>query len=597
MQPSLVYSLSFVLAACSLVYELVLAQAVSFFAANTVVCYSVVIGIYVGAMGWGALTCRGTSDTVRDRLGGVEIRLSLWGATAVAAVHGAHMIAGYLRVHGMEAAGVSMFMAVVGIWVAAVGFLTGRELPLLLAVPASARIRPPAYRVLAADYFGSLTGALIFPLVLLPRWSLLTIGWAAALINLGAAGMIVGRHARRHLIGPAVVLVACLASADPIERYFLGKYYAYGRESGRLWSLIAPSVGGPEVRRIRSFYQRIDWVHFSWDTDSVIPVLIRAFQNPIRRASGTPHGWRLYLNGEFQIDTSYEAIYHEYLVHVPVIVSGSPPEEVLVIGAGDGLILRELLRYPKVRRICHVELDPKVIRLARSDPVLREVNGGALDDPRVDRIITDGYHFVHTTTERFDAVYVDVPIPADYNLSKLYSREFFVAVRRLLRPSGYVAFEAPWSAEFTPFGPSRQVPEEDNQWPVYERTLRAAGFKGVLPYVSHLGLRNRRAVEAVYRWLKGRWRLRGEDKDLWAAAKQTAADYAWSLQEGFVMARVEPFDGPPQYHEVGLRFSVLNAERFHRAFSLPFPKKKGRVNSIFRPALPDLKNWRLRFPY
>jgi spermidine synthase len=142
---------------------------------------------------------------------------------------------------------------------------------------------------------------------------------------------------------------------------------------------------------------------------------------------------------------------------------------VLILGAGDGLAVREVLRYPDVAAVTVVELDPAVVALARTEPQLRALNDAAFDDPRVRLVHTDAFAWLRTAAERFDAVIVDLPDPDETATAKLYSVEFYALVRGVLARGARVVVQA-GSPYFAP----------RSYWCI-EASLRAAGF-AITPY-------------------------------------------------------------------------------------------------------------------
>ncbi len=182
---------------------------------------------------------------------------------------------------------------------------------------------------------------------------------------------------------------------------------------------------------------------------------------------------RLYLDGGLQFSTRDEYRYTESLVY-PALGNGA--RSVLVLGGGDGLAARELLRQPGVGKIVQVELDPAVIDLART--TMRDANGGSLDNPRVKVVIGDAMTWlrgrIRTSPRRgFDAVIVDLPDPDTPVLGRLYSTEFYALAARALAPGGLMVVQAgsPFS---TPTAFWRTV-----------STIRAAGY-AVTPYHVHV---------------------------------------------------------------------------------------------------------------
>lgn len=144
-------------------------------------------------------------------------------------------------------------------------------------------------------------------------------------------------------------------------------------------------------------------------------------------------GKTLLLDNITQVVEKNDYQYHEPMVH-PAMCTHPRPRDVLVIGGGDGGILREVLRYPCVRTVHFAELDEDVVRFSRE--YLSSVNRGAFDDPRVRLNFTDGRRFVELRENEFDVVIMDMTDPLGPS-KMLYTKEFFAAVRRSLRgPEG-----------------------------------------------------------------------------------------------------------------------------------------------------------------
>jgi spermidine synthase len=202
--------------------------------------------------------------------------------------------------------------------------------------------------------------------------------------------------------------------------------------------------------------------------DPIIAYAHSAYQDIVLTRRGDD--MRLYLDGGLQFSTRDEYRYTESLVY-PALGDGA--RSVLVIGGGDGLADRELLRAPGIEKIVHVELDPAVIQLART--AMRSANAGSLDDPRIHIVIADAMSWLRephpdvVPAAGFDAVIVDLPDADNPVLGRLYSQEFYTLVTRALAPNGLVVVQSgsPYS---TPTAFWRTV-----------STIRAAGF-AVTPY-------------------------------------------------------------------------------------------------------------------
>ncbi len=143
-------------------------------------------------------------------------------------------------------------------------------------------------------------------------------------------------------------------------------------------------------------------------------------------------GTVLILDGIFQLTTSDEFIYHEMMAHVPLMALDRP-RRVLVIGGGDGGVLREVLKHPSVEKATLCDIDRSVIDLSLK--YYPQVAAGAFDDPRAEIVIADGLQYVAGTTERFDAIIVDSSEPVGPS-AVLHTQAFFADCKRALKPRG-----------------------------------------------------------------------------------------------------------------------------------------------------------------
>jgi spermidine synthase len=259
-------------------------------------------------------------------------------------------------------------------------------------------------RVLALDYLGALVGALLFPLVLLPWLGLLPTAGLLALVPLASC--------------------VAIAAAFPVGRFWRGSIaVALPLIALAGWGLVPLGdrmedglYEDPVVSRLQSRHQRI--------------VLTR------RRDD-----LRLFLDGQLQFSSLDEYRYHEALVHPAMALQGGA-KRVLLLGAGDGLALREVLRWPAVQQVDVLELDPAMVKLAREQPFLRRLNGASLEDRRVRLVIGDAFERVRQLRGSYDVIIADFPDPATAPLARLYSVTFYGRLLRRLAPDGMLVTQA-----------------------------------------------------------------------------------------------------------------------------------------------------------
>lgn len=427
-------------AACALVYELALIALGGVLVGASITQTSLVVSLFVFALGLGALAAKPLLRRPLPAFVAVEVGVAVAGGFSVLACYAAFAYAG-------------VYTPAVVVASLVCGALVGAELPLLMELLQRVR-RQAAARALAdltaADYVGALVGGLAFPFLLLPLLGQMRGALAAGLVNLVCAAIIVfvvfrGDLTRRVRIGATVLLLGGTV-AVALGLAYAGRFEVSARQQ---------LYDDPIVVSERTPYQEIDL------TESLT-------------ARGTPDV-RLYLNGDLQLSSRDEYRYHEALVH-PALAATSDAARarglrVLVLGGGDGMAVREVLRNREVADVRLVDLDPAMTRLARTDPRLRELNRGALDDRRVRVTNGDAFNWVRDHprdgTDRYDAVIVDFPDPDDQGLARLYSAELYGMVRtRVLAPGG-VAVVQSGSPYFAP----------DAFWSV-GRTLDLAGWRG-----------------------------------------------------------------------------------------------------------------------
>ncbi len=388
MNAKLLLLTAMVIAICGLVYELLAGTLASYLLGDSITQFSTVIGVYLSAMGLGSHLSGKIEKDVATRFVEIEI--------AVAAVGGAAAPMLFLAFGHL-----SFFRVVLYGIVALIGTLVGLEIPLLLRVLKDQYdFKDLIARVLTVDYLGSLVASLLFPMFLVPRLGIVRTGLAFGLLNavVAIASTRLLRtgiaHPRRLVIKASVVIVLLV----------LGMIFA-----DRLTSLAEDGMYADDVIFARTTpYQRI--------------VITRG------RASV-----QLFLNGNLQFSSADERRYHEALVH-PALALAPEARRVLVLGGGDGLATREILKYPSIQEIVLVDLDPGMTRLAAELPLLRAQNGDALRSDRVQVINEDAYLWLGEDHGRFDAAIIDFPDPNNFALGKLYTTRFYRMLRRALAP-------------------------------------------------------------------------------------------------------------------------------------------------------------------
>lgn len=415
----------FVVAICGLVYELLAGTLGSYLLGDSVTQFSLVIGLYLSAMGVGAWLSRRLDGNLARRFLEIELAVAIVGGVSAPVL----FLCFGTVVH---------FQVVLLGFVASIGVLVGLELPILMRLlEGQIEFKDLISRVLTFDYIGALAASLMFPLVLVPKLGLvrssLAMGCANAIVALWGTWLLAPRLGKS-VIGlrvRAVVVLAGLivgvAMADRFTTWAEDEMYA-----------------DPVVFTETTPYQRI--------------VVTRG------RA-----GFQLFLNGNLQFSSADEYRYHEALVHPAMMTADVPPKKVLVLGGGDGLALREILEHTSIESVTLVDLDPAMTALSKRFPALADLNHHSFTDHRVTVINDDAMVWLDGHPGLYDVIVVDFPDPNTFALGKLYTRLFYKRVLAHLSPAGAAVVQA-----------TSPLFARKSYWCIIE-TMRAAGF-AVQPY-------------------------------------------------------------------------------------------------------------------
>ncbi|MBT6275967.1 MAG: polyamine aminopropyltransferase [Chromatiales bacterium] len=386
-----------VIAVCGLVYELLAGTISSYLLGDSVYQFSLVIGVFMAAMGIGAFLSRHVQGNLASAFVWVQLALGVAGGLSAPVLFYAFSALGNLPV-------ILILVLVV------TGTLVGLEVPLIVRLLKEERtLRVNLSNVLTVDYAGALFAALLFPLILVPQLGLIRTSLLFGLLNVGVAG--IALYAMPHLLKShrrplgvltvmtAVGLITALFAAEEMERIFEDRLY-----------------NGDIILAQTTPYQRIV-VTKDGDVTS------------------------LFLNGGLQFSSIDEYRYHEALVHPPMTLA-ERHESVLILGGGDGLALREVLRYRAVKKVTVVDLDPHVTALFKDNDQLAALNGRAFHDSKVKLHHADAGKFIESTNEVYDVIIADLPDPRDVNLSRLYTGVFYAKIAKRLAAGGVFVTQA-----------------------------------------------------------------------------------------------------------------------------------------------------------
>ena len=481
-----------IIATCGLIYELLAGTLSSYVLGDSVTQFSLIIGIYLFAMGVGSWLSKYIEKNVAEKFIDIELAVAVLGGFSAPLLF-------------LTFAAISYFQIILYSMVFLIGVLVGLEIPLLMRIlKDELDFKTLVSRVLALDYVGALVASLLFPIFLVPKLGLNRTSLLFGMLNAGVAiwatwllEPLIKTNVNILRVKGAVIILLLLIA-------FI--------KADSLTTLAEDAL-------------------FS---DNIIYAKSSPYQRIVVTKGKT--GYALFLNGNLQFNSFDEYRYHEALVHPAFAAYGGEPKRVLVLGGGDGLALREILKYPSVETVQLVDLDPMMTGLSRALPALADLNRHSFDDPRVH--VANGDAFVwldNTELQPFDIAIVDFPDPNNFALGKLYTTRFYNLLKQKLMPDAAVVIQC-----------TSPLIAPNSYWSII-RTLEATGFV-VKPYQT--------TVPSFGVW-------------------------------GYALAKQQPFETPSQPPSVELKF--LNSSSFASMFEFPKdllpPYEEIEINRLDNQAL------------
>jgi spermidine synthase len=483
-----------IIATCGLIYELLAATVSSYVLGDSVTQFSLIIGVYLFAMGVGSYLSRFIDRNVAEKFIDIELAVAIIGGASAPLLF-------------LTFAYVTYFGLILYTMVFVIGTLVGLEIPLLMRIlKDKLDFKELVSRVLALDYVGALVASLLFPIFLVPRLGLnrtsLLFGMLNAGVGLWATWLLQPLIAKRKLTvlrvkGFIVIVILAIGmiKADSLTTL---------AEDGLFVDNIVYARSSP--------YQRI--------------VVTRG-----------KTGYSLFLNGNLQFNSFDEYRYHEALVHPAFAAFGKNAKRVLVLGGGDGLAIREILKYRSVEFVQLVDLDPEMTRVADSVAALGHLNQNSLHDPRVQVTNADAFVWLdNSPAQAFDIVVIDFPDPNNFALGKLYTTRFYNMLKTKLAPGAAVVIQC-----------TSPLIARKSFWSVV-KTLESVGFT-VKPFQA--------TVPSFGVW-------------------------------GYALAKLEPFEAPSK-PPAGVELRFLNDDTFASMFDFPAdmapPDEELEINRLDNQAL------------
>jgi len=414
------------IATCAIIYELIIATVSSYLLGNSIYQFSITIGLFMSSMGFGSYLSRYFSRCLVSRFILIEIAIALIGGISSATLFNTYIF--------YESA--TVYLVVMFILIASIGTLVGLEIPILTRIIGQYdSLRITLSNVLAFDYIGALIGSVIFPLILLKYTGLIQSAFIISLLNVFVAGLLLFQYWKsiedKHFLIFATILtsaslaVAVIYSTD-IDNWLESKLY---RDHVQLSK--------------QSRYQKI--VLTKREEKKASPSVDHTSTKPpsLVEVTNRRKDLRLFIDGNLQFSSIDEYRYHEALVH-PAMNLADQRTNVLILGGGDGLAAREVLRYPEVEKIILIDIDPEITKICSSHPEIVELNQGSLLNTKVTVINQDAYKFAEWGyhNQKFDVIIIDLPDPNHESLSKLYSVTFYKLIGNILNTKGVIVTQS-----------------------------------------------------------------------------------------------------------------------------------------------------------
>jgi spermidine synthase len=379
-----------------IVAEYVMATLASYLLGNAVLQWTLTVSLMLFAMGVGSRISKYIKTDLLDIFILIEFILSILCAVSALMAY----LFSTLTFH------IAIIIYLISM---AIGFLIGLEIPIVTRLNNYFEdLRINISSVMEKDYYGALLGGVLFVFVALPYLGLTYTPIVLGSVNFLIATLLFFKFhkllAKKILLNIGVIIVPLIISiliflAEPIVLY--GEQHKY---RDRI------------IYQEQSKYQRI--VVTEWND----------------------HYW-LYLNGNEQFSSYDEERYHEPLVH-PALQIAANRENILILGGGDGLAAREILKYPDVKNLTLVDIDPAMTELGKTYPVFVNLNNSSLLNPKVEIINQDAYKYLLENNQIFDIILIDLPDPKTIDIARLYSVQFFKLVNRHLGMGGIIVTQA-----------------------------------------------------------------------------------------------------------------------------------------------------------
>ncbi len=388
-----------IVALCGIAYQLIIGTVSSYLLGNSVYQFSLTIGTFMFAMGIGSYLSKLIGQDHIHNFILIEVVISLVGGACSMLLFIAFPLTN------------AIYSVVMYGLIIIIGALVGMEIPILTTILSQKQsMRDSIANVMSLDYIGALIGSISFPLLLLPHLGLIRSSFAIGLANILTALINIVffkkylRHYKLLLTTAWLILIA----------------------------LIIFMVMGTRLTSFAESHLYFDQIIYQKQTP---------YQKLTLTRSNSTRDYRLFIDGHIQFSSRDEYRYHEALVH-PVMSIEGKKENILILGGGDGLAARELLKYSDVKHIDLVDIDPEMTRMGKELPMLAMLNKESLHNEKVFVHNDDAFNFINQPGRLYDRVIVDMPDPHNEAINKLYSKEFYKMIARRMTADGVLVSQS-----------------------------------------------------------------------------------------------------------------------------------------------------------
>lgn len=449
-----------IVALCGIAYELIISTVSSYLLGNSVYQFSLTIGTFMFAMGIGSYLSKLLGKNLLHNFVLIEIAIALVGGACSMILFMTFPLANALYTFVMY----SLILII--------GALVGMEIPILTTILSHRKsTRDSIANVMSLDYVGALIGSVSFPLLLLPHLGLIRSSFAIGLANILTAlvNLYFFRNHLKHIRG---LTIASL---------------------GILVALIVFMFAGTRLTSFAESHLYFDQIIYQKQTQ---------YQKLTITRSNSNREMKLYIDGHIQFSTRDEYRYHEALVH-PVMSIEGKKENVLVLGGGDGLAVRELLKYDEIKSIDLVDIDPEITRLGKEFPIFAMLNQKSLHDKRVNVYNDDAFVFINQPGKMYDRVIIDMPDPHNEAINKLYSREFYYMIQRRMNADAFLVSQSssPYFTRKTFWGIEKTLSDVFTKTESYQVTVPTFGIWGFHMATNNQKFPSRYEFEVNPKWM------------------------------------------------------------------------------------------------